>query len=284
VRIADLSGELPADHALQRLGVSGPALLVPVETSRGVIGVLAIINADPDRRFASGVAALEHFARQSALAVEYGQARDELQRLAVLEDRARIARELHDGVIQSLFGAGMLLEATVETEKLGTGAGGGLARVAEMIDRTILDLRSYIFDLEPLSLAGRSLEEALRMVAREMEASSSIQCVVTTQRLALEALEPLVTPIIQIVREALSNIVRHALATSCRIELGQDAGGVFLQVTDDGRGFSPAEVTWGNGLGNIARRALGIGARAEFLSEPGAGSTIRIRFPLSATG
>jgi signal transduction histidine kinase len=283
--ISDLSAELPSDHPLLRLGWAGSAVMVPIQTSGGSLGFVAIANAGPGRRFSdSGVAALDHFARQAALAVHYGQVRNELQRLAVLEDRARIARELHDGVIQSLFGAGILLEATVEIEELPVSASAGLARVAEMIDRTMLDLRSYIFDLEPSALVGRSLRNALQRVAREFQESSAIECRVAIDADAVKVLEDKALQIIQIVREALSNVVRHALASICQIELRQDAGGVLLQVSDNGRGFVPSAVTWGNGLENISRRALGIGAQVDFMSEPGVGSMVRIMFPVNATG
>ena len=283
ISMADLSAELPKEHALLRLGFSGGAVFVPVRISGRLLGILAIVNRDPKRPFNQpGVAALDHFARQSALAIQQGQALRDGERLAVLEDRARIARELHDGVIQSLFGAGMLLEATKEMERLPASATASLTRIADMVDRTILDLRGYIFDLEPGALAGGNLSQALRQLAEDVEATTSLQCAVSIEAEAVRSIQASGPQIVQIVREALSNIVRHATSPTVRIDLRRRGADTVLEISDQGKGFNPARVRWGSGLSNIARRATEIGGRAEFISEPGAGSAVQLVIPVSA--
>ena len=280
VILEDLSVELPADHALRALGWSGSAQLAPIRGSNGLLGILGIANVAQGRGFSDiGTASLGDFARQAALAVEYGRAREELQRLAVLEDRARISRELHDGVIQSLFGAGMILEGISETEDVSPATRDGISRVAKMIDNTMVDVRSYIFDLRPSALTGRNIEQGLRSLAEDFEKASSIPCTVDLDRDALRGLEGAAPQLIQIVREALSNVARHARASNCWLEVHRNRRDILVEVRDDGRGFEPAQATGGRGLENIRRRIDEIGARLEIISEPGRGSSVRVHIP-----
>jgi PAS domain S-box-containing protein len=280
VMIEDLSLELPMDHPLRALGWSGSALLAPIRGSNGLLGVLGIANDAQGRGFSDiGTAALGDFARQAALAIEYGRAREELQRLAVLEDRARISRELHDGVIQSLFGAGMMLEGINETEEVSPPTREGIARVAQMIDDVMVDVRSYIFDLRPSALTGRNIEQGLRLLAEDFEKASSIQCTVDLDPDALRGLEGAAPQLIQIVREALSNVARHSRASTCWLEVHRIRRDIVVEIRDDGRGFKPAQMTGGRGLENIRRRLDQIGARLELISEPGKGSSVRVHIP-----
>jgi PAS domain S-box-containing protein len=273
---------------LRRLGVMGRVHLEPVRGSDSLLGVLGIANLAEGRRFSEvGLRAVGDFARQAALAIEYEQARADLQRLAVLEDRARISRELHDGVIQSLFGAGMILEGIGETTDVPPAARSGIARVAQMIDNTMVDVRSYIFDLRPSALAGRNIEQGLRALAEDFEKASSIPCSVEVEPEALAGLEDLAPSLIQIAREALSNVARHARASACQVRLYRDGNEVILEIHDNGRGFKPGRANRGSGLKNIRGRAAEIGARVQFISAPrpsaspsargkAGGSTVRI--------
>jgi PAS domain S-box-containing protein len=280
VMIDDVSTALPEDHALIALGWSGNALLSPIRGSNGLLGILGIGNVAQGRGFGDiGAAALGDFARQAALAIEYGRAREELQRLAVLEDRARISRELHDGVIQLLFGAGMMLEAIGESEDISAATRDGIARVAQMIDNTMVDVRSYIFDLRPSALTGRSIDQGLRLLAEDFEKASSIPCSVDLDAEAVRGLEGAAPQLIQIVREALSNVARHSRASRCSLEVHRSGRDILVEIRDDGRGFKPAQATGGRGLENIRRRTDEIRARVELISEPGKGSIVRVRIP-----
>jgi PAS domain S-box-containing protein len=285
VMIEDLSIALPADHPFRRRGWTGSALLAPIRTSNGLLGILGIANVAQGRRFSQiGIGALDDFAGQAALAIEYGQAREDLQRLAVLEDRARISRELHDGVIQSLFGAGMILEGIGGTQDVSQATRDGIERVATMIDNTMVDVRSYIFDLRPSALTGRNLEEGLQSLADDFEKATAIPCSVAIDTDALAGLEGVALQLIQIAREALSNVARHAQAKHCWLALRREGNESVLEIRDDGRGFKPADSSGGSGLKNMRGRAAKIGARLEFISEPGKGSTARIHTPSSSAG
>jgi NarL family two-component system sensor histidine kinase LiaS len=199
-----------------------------------------------------------------------------LQQLAVLEDRARIARELHDGVIQSLFGAGMLLEGIRESKEVPQSTRDGIARVTQMIDGAMIDVRSSIYDLRPSALTGRNIEQALRSLVEDFEKASSIPCKVSFEPEAVRALESSAQDLVQIVREALSNIARHSQASACTLAVFRKGNEILLEVSDNGRGFGPANATAGIGLKNIRRRATQIGDNVEVISEPGKGSTVRV--------
>ena len=288
VMIEDLSTALPADHALRRLGWMGSAFLEPIRGSSGLLGILGIGNVPEKRRFSDIGMRAVGLARQAALAIEYDRARDDLQRQAVLEDRARISRELHDGVIQSLFGAGMILEGIGGSPDVSPVTREGIKRVATMIDNTVVDVRSYIFDLRPSTLTGRNLDQGLRLLAEDFEKASSIPCSVEIEAGALGGLEGAAPQLVQIAREELSNVARHSRATHCWVELRRKGDEVIVEIRDDGLGLTPAQVSTGNGLKNIRGRAAEIGAAVEFISPAspspsgagqGGGTTLRVHIP-----
>lgn len=279
--VEEMAGVLPATHLFAKLGWIGAALVVPLRRRQTLVGAMIVANDRQRRRFSSSeMEAVEAFAGQAVLAIQYGLAREEVQRLAVLEDRSRIARELHDGVIQSLFGAGMGLQAVAETAGLTPETESSLARVSQIIDNAMQDLRNYIFDLQPTALLGRDLAGALELLARDFETTSGIRCTVTVDPNLAGAPAGMPAHIVQILREALSNISRHAAATSCHINVGHTHNELVIEVTDNGRGFSP-QPNGGQGLHNIRRRAAELGGSAEFISALGRGATVRVRLPLA---
>ena len=150
-----------------RAGV-GPALFVPLAVRGTTLGSLTVANVKVVRRSReAAVQLVETFAEQAAVALEYARLQGELHRLAVLEDRERIAKELHDGAIQSLFAVGMGLQGAA----LLAGDDDLRARLqhaVEELDRVIRDLRNYIFGLRPGILADRQLDQALQGLAEEL--------------------------------------------------------------------------------------------------------------------
>jgi PAS domain S-box-containing protein len=277
--VDDLASILPRNHPLAKLGLVGPGLLAPLRRNGSLVGMLVVANTRKPRRFVDrDLSALDSLARQAVLALEYGQARDEVQRLAVLEDRSRIARELHDGVIQALFGAGMGLQALAETPGLPKGADGSIARVNQIIDNAMQDLRNYVFDLQPTALIGRDLPGALQLLARDFEATSGIPCTVSVSAPA-GGPPGMSAQIVQILREALSNVSQHAAASSCQINVRQTDGELLLEVIDNGRGFLPRS-NGGQGLSNMRRRAAELGGSAEIISSLGSGTIVRLLIPV----
>ena len=208
---------------------------------------------------------------------ETRSAQERLRELSVLEDRERIARELHDGVIQSLFAAGMSLQgAAAMTEDPGVAR--RIEGVVGDLDRTIRDLRNYIFGLRPGLLADRQLDRALRDLAEDLQERTGIVTVVDVQPETAAAISGGASDVLQIVREALSNVGRHSGATTCRLALRGVDGVATLEVDDDGRGFGSSSVE-GSGLPNLRARAERMGGTLEIESS-GEGTTVRLEIPL----
>lgn len=277
--VADASRSPLTQPMVSTAGV-GPMILVPLALRTSTAGVLAVGRTAGRPRFAAAdIPLLESFAEQASLALEYARALSELSRLGMIEDRERIARDLHDGVIQSLFAVGIGLQ--------GTAAVVGDVRLADRIqqfvteiDRVIGDVRSYIFGLRPTSLSAGNLTNTLEQIGHETEERTGVTVIVDVDG-SLEA--PLArgsAEVIHIVREALSNVGRHAAATTCRVSLRRDGSSAVIEVDDDGRGFDRESTLSGLGMGNLAERASAIGGTLEVDSEPGRGTTIRVTVPL----
>ena len=239
--------EFPADIALS-----------PLQTDSGTVVVAALRDASERR-----------------------QAQARLHRLAVLEDRERIAKELHDGVIQSLFAVGMNLQATEAKAGDPEAVRARLSGAVDSIDVAIRDLRNYIFGLRPGILADRQLDQALRQLVEEFQEKSGLVTAVEIDERVAAQFGNTASQLVQVAREALSNVARHARATTCRVSLVQrDSRGV-LEIDDDGRGFNPSRSSsQGQGLRNMRERVEAIGGTFSIESSPAGGTTVRIELPL----
>jgi signal transduction histidine kinase len=219
-------------------------------------------------------------ATQAAIAVEnarlYEETQDkgkELQRLQVLEERERIGKELHDGVIQSLFAVGMHLQG-LAAASIDESTARDLESSVEDIDHAIRDLRNYIFGLRPGILADRQLDDAIRQLCQEFEARSGVVTVVDVDGDVAAELSSSAGDVIQIVRESLSNVERHAAATTCRVTLRRiDESRIELTIDDDGVGVAESPTT-GMGLANLHVRVEALGGTLEVRSTEGEGTTV----------
>ena len=224
-------------------------------------------------------------ATQAAVAVENARLYDEtersgreLQRLQVLEERERIGKELHDGVIQSLFAVGMHLQG-LATATGDDNISRNLESAVEDIDHAIRDLRNYIFGLRPGILADRQLDQALKEMATDFAARSGVVTVVDVDADAASRLTSRAADVVQIVREALSNVGRHGAATTCRVSVERNAAGLVIEVDDDGQGFDVELTRSGMGLQNLQERVGSLGGVFQIESTPGEGTTVRATFP-----
>jgi len=272
-----------AQKAVLDLGLIGPTLVVPLTVRGAPYGTLAVLNLSGGRRFdAEDVRLVESFAVQASLGLDYSRTQRELRRLSLVEDRERIAKELHDGVIQSLFAVGLSLQGTAAIigERR---VGDRIQDAVNEIDRAIGDLRSYIFGLRPHVLAStRGLGEALDQIAHEFQSTTGVTTVVELDESLEEPLAANAVHIIQLAREALSNVGRHARAQTCRVSLRRHSGSGLLEIDDDGQGFDVTDASGrsGMGLANLRSRTASIGGDLEITSVPGEGTTVRISLRL----
>jgi len=282
VILDDASADERTYQPVVQIADTGPTMMVPLASRDRPLGTLAVANRRDGARFDDGALhLLETFAGQASVALEYGRVQRELRRLAVMEDRERIAKELHDGVIQSLFAVGMGLQAT-----------GTLSRDAEQeeriegavneIDRVIRDLRNYIFGLRPGILADRQLDQAIRHLAEDFEQKTGVTTAVEIDATVAAELASRAADVVQLAREALSNVGRHAEAATCRLRLVRsDDGAALLEIDDDGRGFDLEEAEGrGNGLRNLGDRAASLGGGMRLESTACEGTTVAISIPL----
>jgi signal transduction histidine kinase len=281
VVVHDAASDSRAFRPLVDAAGLGPAMFIPLAVRGTAFGTLTVGNHPGGRQFSpEDVTLVETFAGQASVAIEYGRAQSELARLALMDERERIAKELHDGVIQSLFAVGMGLQAAATMSRDPVLERRVTDAVAE-IDRAIRDLRNYIFGLRPGILADRQLDQAIRQLAEEFETRTGVTTVVDVDARVAAELTPNAADLIQLVREALSNVGRHARAATCRVSLTLAGSNALLEIDDDGSGFDPQTAdSRGNGLRNLRERAASIGGDLTIASLAGEGTTLTVHLPL----
>jgi signal transduction histidine kinase len=278
--LADLSADPRAFQPIVRLGRHGPGLFIPLRVPGGATGTLMVANLKGGRPFDEPTTRIvESFTDQASVALEFDKAQADLRRLGLMEERERIAKELHDGIIQSVFAVGMNLQGTAML----AGSPETAARIessVEELDKVIRDLRNYIFGLRPGILADRQLDQALRVLGQDLQSRSQISVNVEVDAALAAALSPRSADIVQLTREALSNVARHAQASRVTVRLGRRGSTAVLAIEDDGVGFTPNGDSVGNGIRNMRERAAGLGATLDISSATGRGTRLRLQFPI----
>jgi signal transduction histidine kinase len=250
----------------------GPIAVFPVpEGQRQAFLVLARAEDEP----AVGqkdLEALDTFSSQAGLAFAYGR---RLRALAIAGDRDRIARDLHDLIIQRIFGAGLSLQATAQLfgdPELSR----RLLEVVASLDTAISELRRSIFDLERKDQLD--LRDRVLVAVEESLADYDLDSRVRVDEVTAEPPEDKVSHLIATLREALTNTGRHASASNVdiSIDLGSE---LVLTIIDDGSGMS-VDATMGHGLTNMAERARRLGGDLQVANSPEGGLEVVWRIPL----
>ena len=256
----------------------GPTLIVPLRSSERVLGLLVLL-ANRDLRTAytvQDVQVAESFAAQAGLALARASATQDRQLLAVLGDRERIARDLHDVVIQRLFAAGLGLQTAARLaarpEVRHT-----IDSAVDVIDGVIRDIREAIFELH-----HPTGQLSLRTELRDLADSASSQLGFAPQVRLEGPLEGAVqgrlrAHVLAVVRELLSNVARHARATRVEVDVDASAHRIRVTVSDDGVGVG--EVTDRSGLANLAHRAAELGGSFEVWAAHPRGTVAEWRAP-----
>ncbi len=280
VLLADASKVEPTSEPLLSLGGIGRAIFVPLAAGGDTIGTLAVgRRAGRTPMSQMDVWLLESFAAQVSVALEYGRARAELERLAVVEDQERIARDLHDTVIQQLFATGMSLQATAH-RLTDAAASERLQQAVDMLDTVIHDIRAAVFALGSPNRRNGGMRATVRDLASQMFGTSGL-----TLKLHLDGpIDTIIGPdtqqhVLATLREAMSNVARHAHASRVDVFLrvGPD---IVVRVVDDGVGID-ARRPQGSGLANLRARAQGLGGEFEVTAPTTGGTTLEWRVPLT---
>jgi signal transduction histidine kinase len=235
---------------------------VPMAVRNRAVGTIAVYDRTDRRPFdQDDLVILQMLANQLAIAVENDRLTQSLQALAVLEERERISKELHDGVIQSIYSVGLSLQGTMSLlERDPALAETRIDGVIAQLDNVVRDVRSYIFELQPMVVEGRSFGEAVAELARDLEVNTLATVSMDLPEEACGDLDKNQrSNLIQIVREIFSNIARHGEATELTVSCRREGDRLTLQVDDNGRGFDPESVIRGHGLGNMEARSRTMG-------------------------
>jgi signal transduction histidine kinase len=278
-----LIGDASADARIHAPGIAalqpGSVAYMPLATHEETLGVLSIANAKDGPDFDSAdFRMVDDFARQAALAIELARTRADRDRLRVFEDRERIARELHDTVIQRLFAAGITLQALASESSTAREAA-RLEQVTSEIDYTIHEIRTSIFALEAHNHAG-TRAVILSLAHDAADRAAFVPRVRFTGPVDQGTPSEVVPHLLACAREALSNVARHAQATEVDVDVAvSDA--VVLRITDNGVGFGPGE-SRRSGLANLARRAEILGGTFRIESQRGGGTTVIWQVPALA--
>ncbi|MDT0309785.1 GAF domain-containing protein [Streptomyces sp. DSM 44917] len=279
---ADIGRDPRAAAGAGRWAGLGPAVAVPMGTSGGTRGVLLLARAEREPAFtAEQTAPLLTFAGQAALALELADRRRAAEQLTLLADRDRIARDLHDLAIQRLFATGMTLQSTLRFVDHPQAAE-RLTRAVDDLDQTIKIIRSTIFGLR-VREAGPGGQGLRVRVARAVE--EAVPGLGFTPALRMEGLVDTDVPpavadhAVAVLREALSNVARHARAGSAEVAVLVAGGALTLAVTDDGVGL-PSAAGRRSGLRNLAERAAELGGTLTAAPGPSGGTRLEWRVPL----
>lgn len=254
----------------------------PLASKQKVVGVMGLASKQ-QRRFSSrSLNLLEAIGHQVGMAIENARLYSRIGQLAVVEERARIGMDLHDGVIQSIYAVGLTLESarlllSEDTEDTGY----LLAQAIDSLNDIIRDIRNFILDLRPQRFEG-NVEQGLTRLVREFQANAMVPVHMSIPSSAILGLPPAVARTIFLsTQESLANVARHARASQVTLQIERTGDQVILTIRDDGRGFDVSHQTQtvGHGLANMRARAEDLGGLFEVQSAPGEGTTICLKLP-----
>ncbi len=262
---------------------------VPIVSKGALLGTLYLTDkvgadefSEEDERLVVMLAA------HAAIAIENARLYQQVQRLAVLEERERIGMDLHDGIIQSIYAVGLTLEyCNLLLDEDPSAAKGQLGQAISGLNDVIRDIRNYILDLRPQRFQGKDLPSGLFELIRAFRANTLIQADLRVDMDGDVALLPTqASGLFHVAQEALANVAKHARARQVSVLLSRDKTYVTLTVRDNGQGFDPARVAAyeGHGLRNMDARAHTLGGKLSVESEIGKGTTVRVTVPIEPIG
>ncbi len=255
-------------------------VMAPLVARERVIGYLAVGHSQPAYYTHHQAELVLTIANQAAVAIENARLYQQAHSLAALQERQRLARELHDSVSQALYGIGLgTYAAKHNLERNQPGVSEALDYVSSLAAAGLAEMRALIFELRPESLEVEGLVAAL---SKQVEALRARHRIAVQMELPNEPDLPLKSKevLYRVAQEALHNVVKHAEAQVVHLRLAYDSEQLLLEVCDDGKGFDPADSFPGHlGLHSMQERVAELGGTFEVQSAPGKGTTIQVRIP-----
>ncbi len=253
---------------------------IPLMAQQGrVVGVLGLVSRKHRTFEQREINQLRLIGMWAGISIENAWLHRRARQVAVLEERERIGMDLHDGIIQSIYAVGLVLDyARLSLRENPVDALAKIDQAINGLNRAIRDIRAYILDLRPRQFRdSETLSQGIQRLVDEFRANSTTELAFSLPEEDFETLPPAsATALFHICQEALANIAKHAQAAKASVTLWGTPERVLLEISDDGRGFDLGRMstTLGHGLSNMHRRARKVGGDVEITSEPGSGTTI----------
>lgn len=277
-----ISNALEKDERVTRLAVVKAGFrqiaCIPLMARGDLVGVLTIATRSKKAISRNELDVLVSVAAVAGTAIENARLHFNVRRMSILDERERIGMDLHDGIIQSIYGVGLTLEnARAVLREDPDFANDRLLKAMEDLNRTIRDIRNYILDLRPRQLHGESLIEGLGRLVSEFRQNTRIEVSLAGPKEPLTDLLPVnAMALFHICQEALANIAKHSHAGKVTIDLWSTSDRALLEIQDDGDGFDLEKTSKsvGHGLANMQTRVANVGGDLDIITAPKEGTTI----------
>jgi signal transduction histidine kinase len=256
---------------------------IPMLSGENLMGVMSVATRTTDPFDERNLQMLTAVGAWAGLSIENARLHTNARRLAVLEERNRIGMDLHDGIIQSIYGVGLSLEGARltlnEDPKI---AKEGITRAIDGLNQAIRDIRSYILDLRPRQLGNEGLLSGIKRLIAEYRANTFAEVQLTAPDSDLKELTQTQSlTLFHICQETLANAAKHAKAKNVQVALWTTDERVLMEIHDDGKGFDIEQKhsSLGHGLANMQTRAHAVGGEIDISSSNGEGTTILVWVP-----
>ncbi|MGZ9235294.1 MAG: PAS domain S-box protein, partial [Anaerolineales bacterium] len=288
VRIADIWSDNPDAQFLRVLLKDGAAVLlegmyswmwVPLAVKGRLIGAVGVAHEKRNHFTRHHTDLALSVANQAAITMINAELYEDAQTLAVLEERQRLARNLHDAINQSLFSAGLIAEVLPRLwDRDQAEARRSLEDLRRLTRGAMAEMRALLAELRPSTLTDAELGDLLRLLGNAFTGRTNIPAKVTVLGQGVLPADVQVA-IYRVCQEALNNVAKHAAASTVEVYLKHEDTAIELRIRDDGKGFDPEQTASGHyGLRMMHERAEGVGAQLSITSQPGHGTELTIRW------
>lgn len=250
---------------------------VPLKASNKNLGVLSILYETNQAPTLNDITLLNLVSEQMGLAIERIQLRQQSTLAAIMDERQRIARELHDSVTQTLYSLSFFADASINfaKSKKWQQVIQNLENVRSIALQSLKEMRLLVYELLPISLEKDGLVNVLQQRLKSVEQRSGVETeFITESNLNLPAAKQL--GVYRIAQEALNNILKHASASEVKINIYRHNQRLVMDITDNGKGFNQSQVDGGVGLRSMHKRAEIMGGELKIISESGEGTMVRL--------
>jgi signal transduction histidine kinase len=288
VTICNMSEDHPGDAAVRSQGgvcladFCQALLAVPLLVTGKAYGALLLYYSEPQEPSSEEVALALAFSNQAALAIENARLREQAEEAAVLQERTRLAREMHDSVTQSLYSLTLLSKGWLRLAQKGEleAIEGPLVEVGEIAQQALKEMRLMICELRPPDLQEEGLLGALHHRLEAVEKRAGLNARLLTDEI-VDLPVHLEEELYRIAVEALNNALKHAGATSLTVRIRASDNQIEMEIQDNGRGFDTQALgsTLGMGLRGMRERAQKLGGSLTIRSAPGQGTSVLVTAP-----